>query len=71
MVKCRNLIAGSQTEIQRQLGNAVPSLLGKVLAVEIRRQLLDAPRRKKRLKLAVSRLSKTEARRPLLAVSSP
>ncbi len=48
-------VAGSQTEIQRQLGNAVPSLLGEVLAVEIRRQLLDAPRRLKRLKLAVNR----------------
>ncbi len=32
-----------RTEMQRMLGNAVPSLIGEVLAREIRRQLLDAP----------------------------
>jgi DNA (cytosine-5)-methyltransferase 1 len=47
------VVVGSQTEIQRQLGNAVPSLLGEVLATEMRRQLLDAPRRTKSMKLAV------------------
>lgn len=31
-------IAGSMTEIQRQLGNAVPSLIGEVLGKEIRKQ---------------------------------
>jgi len=47
-------VVGSQTEIQRQLGNAVPSLLGEILACEIRKQLLDKPRRKKAMKLSVA-----------------
>jgi DNA (cytosine-5)-methyltransferase 1 len=34
-----------RTEMQRMLGNAVPSLVAEVLAREIRRQLLDAPKR--------------------------
>lgn len=34
---------GSRVSIQRQLGNAVPSLLAEVLAREIRRQLLGCP----------------------------
>lgn len=32
-------------DIRRMLGNAVPSLLAEVLATEIRRQLLDSPRK--------------------------
>jgi DNA (cytosine-5)-methyltransferase 1 len=32
-----------RTEMQRMLGNAVPSLIAEILAREIRRQLLDAP----------------------------
>lgn len=36
-------IACGRTEMQRQLGNAVPSLIAEVLAREIRAQLLDAP----------------------------
>jgi DNA (cytosine-5)-methyltransferase 1 len=32
-----------RTEMQRQLGNAVPSLIAEILAREIRRQLLDCP----------------------------
>ncbi|MFT4159595.1 DNA cytosine methyltransferase [Shinella sp.] len=32
-----------RTEMQRMLGNAVPSLIAEILAHEIRRQLLDAP----------------------------
>jgi DNA (cytosine-5)-methyltransferase 1 len=36
-------LACGRTEMQRQLGNAVPSLIAEVLAREIRRQLLDAP----------------------------
>lgn len=35
-----------RTEMQRMLGNAVPSLIAEVLAREIRRQLLDAPVKK-------------------------
>ncbi len=37
-----SLICG-RTEMQRMLGNAVPSLIAEVLAREIRRQLLDTP----------------------------
>jgi DNA (cytosine-5)-methyltransferase 1 len=36
-------VRGSVADAQRQLGNAVPSLLAEVLAREIRAQLLDAP----------------------------
>ncbi|MGQ0711890.1 MAG: DNA cytosine methyltransferase [Rhodoferax sp.] len=39
-----------RTEMQRMLGNAVPSLVAEILAREIRKQLLDAPTRG-RLKL--------------------
>ncbi|KAB2912717.1 MAG: DNA cytosine methyltransferase [Hyphomicrobiaceae bacterium] len=40
-----------RTDVQRMLGNAVPSLLAEVLAREIRRQLLSKPARSKSLKL--------------------
>lgn len=43
---------GSRSESQRLLGNAVPSLLTEILAKEIRIQLLDAPTKSRRLKLA-------------------
>lgn len=36
-------IVGSRSAVQRQLGNAVPSLLAELLAREIRSQLLDLP----------------------------
>lgn len=36
-------IIGGRSAVQRQLGNAVPSLLAEVLAREIRTQLLDLP----------------------------
>jgi DNA (cytosine-5)-methyltransferase 1 len=36
-------IACGRTEMQRQLGNAVPSLIAEFLAREIRKQLLDSP----------------------------
>jgi DNA (cytosine-5)-methyltransferase 1 len=36
-------VAGSYSSVQRQLGNAVPSLLAEVLAREIRRQLFRLP----------------------------
>lgn len=35
------VVAGTLSEAHRQIGNAVPSLLAEVLALEIRRQLLD------------------------------
>jgi DNA (cytosine-5)-methyltransferase 1 len=34
-----------RTEMQRMLGNAVPSLMGEILGREIRKQLLDSPKR--------------------------
>ena len=36
-------LESGRTEMQRMLGNAVPSLIGEVLAREIRRQFFDAP----------------------------
>lgn len=36
-------ITGNRIEVQRQIGNAVPSLLAEVLAREIRRQFFDSP----------------------------
>ena len=36
-------ITGTRTEVQRQLGNAVPSLLAEVLGRAMREQLLDSP----------------------------
>jgi DNA (cytosine-5)-methyltransferase 1 len=42
---------GGRTEIQRLLGNAVPSLLTEILAWEIRRQLLGLPGKPRKLKL--------------------
>jgi DNA (cytosine-5)-methyltransferase 1 len=40
------IIDCGRTEMQRMLGNAVPSLIAEVLAREIRRQLFDSPIRK-------------------------
>lgn len=45
----------SQNEIQRLLGNAVPSLLAEVLAVEIRRQLLGGRRNSAEFRLMPTR----------------
>ena len=47
-------LVGAYGSIQRQLGNAVPSLLAEVLAREIRGQLLGSPLRGHKLKLKVS-----------------
>jgi DNA (cytosine-5)-methyltransferase 1 len=46
-------IAGNLADAQRQLGNAVPSLLGEVLARAIAEQLLSGSRWRSPLKLAV------------------
>lgn len=43
--KCR------RSDVQRLIGNAVPSLLAETLALEIRRQLLDSPLRRRAPKL--------------------
>jgi DNA (cytosine-5)-methyltransferase 1 len=45
----------SRGEVQRMLGNAVPSLLAEVLAIEIRKQLLKQPRTAQRYKLLPTR----------------
>jgi len=45
-----------RTEIQRMLGNAVPSLLAEVLALAVRHQLLDSPAKGKPLLLPPLRL---------------
>jgi DNA (cytosine-5)-methyltransferase 1 len=41
----------SRNDVQRMLGNAVPSLLAEVIAREIRRQLLERPMKKTELQL--------------------
>lgn len=50
-------IKGGVTEAQRQIGNAVPSLLAEILGREIRSQLLDAPCEDLSPKLRVTRKS--------------
>jgi DNA (cytosine-5)-methyltransferase 1 len=49
------VIAGDYADAQRQLGNAVPSLLAEMLAREIRTQLLDRPPKSPEPELAVAR----------------
>jgi len=44
-------IFGKRSSVQRQVGNAVPSLLAEVLAREIRVQLIDRPRTRGELRL--------------------
>lgn len=46
---------GSYSEVQRQLGNAVPSLLAEVIAKEIKRQFFKGRRTSGQLKLAIPR----------------
>ena len=48
-----------RNDVQRMLGNAVPSLVAEVIAREIRGQLLGKPMKKKRLKLLSPRRSST------------
>jgi DNA (cytosine-5)-methyltransferase 1 len=47
-------IVGGRSDVQRQLGNAVPSLLAEVLGREIRHQLFDDRIRNGKLKFAVA-----------------
>lgn len=58
------IITGGRTEVQRQLGNAVPSLMTEILGREIRRQLLDDPASESPLSLMPIR------RRPIPAPES-
>jgi DNA (cytosine-5)-methyltransferase 1 len=55
-------IVGGRSDVQRQLGNAVPSLLAEVLGREIRHQLLGHKIRSHKLKLAVP--SRGKPRKP-------
>lgn len=50
-------VSGGRTAVQRQIGNAVPSLLAEVIAREIRTQLLDGKRYHKQPVLAVAKRS--------------
>ncbi len=58
-------IIGSRTDAQRQLGNAVPSLLAEVLGREIRRQLFGHPVPARPLKLNVPRRRRIPPPEPL------
>jgi len=58
-----------RADVQRMVGNAVPSLLAEVLAHEIRRQLLDAPARTKKLKLMPPRRRTTPRAHAVAPVS--
>lgn len=61
-------ILGGITEAQRQLGNAVPSLLAEVLGREIRHQLLDKPCENEFLKLALSKRLPVPPPEPIMDV---
>ena len=55
-------------DVQKMLGNAVPSLLTEILGCEIRAQLLGSPRRQKKLKLLPPRrpgATRTERTKPV------
>ena len=56
------------------VGNAVPSLIAEILATEIRKQLLDSPRRSRTLSLlrpSQGRPPRVEPVRPLDAAYEP
>lgn len=61
-------IIGSRGDAQRQLGNAVPSLLAEILGRAIRQQLLGHRLPLRPLKLAVARRSRMPAPEPVLPV---
>jgi len=61
----------SRNEVQRQLGNAVPSLLAEVLAREIAVQLLRRPAYAQLPKLLPPRLKRREKAEPVVPVSRP
>jgi len=58
----------ARNDIQRMLGNAVPSLLGEVIGRAIRAQLLGKPVKKKRLALLQPRRKTTPAPEPVAEV---
>lgn len=55
------VIQGGRTSVQRQVGNAVPSLLGEVLGRALRTQLLGLPAVRTELKLIPPRRARTPA----------
>ncbi len=61
-------IVGSRVSVQRQLGNAVPSLLAEVLAREIRVQLLGGRRPRSELRLLPQRRGPAPPPEPVTAV---
>lgn len=58
-------IVGSRMDAQRQLGNAVPSLLAEIIGREIRKQLLGHRLKSTELKLAISRKRKLPSPEPV------
>lgn len=58
----------SYADVQRLIGNAVPSALAEMLALEIRRQLLDDPRPDAALRLLPPRRAETPAPEPTTPV---
>ncbi|CAJ3616707.1 DNA-cytosine methyltransferase [Burkholderia pseudomallei] len=60
-------ITGNRIEVQRQVGNAVPSLLAEVLAREIRRQFFDSPLTEAPI-LSVKRRARRPEAEPVAAV---
>lgn len=61
-------VTGSLADAQRQIGNAVPSLLAEVLAREIRNQFFDSPPPSARPTLAVRRRAGLPSPEPVSAV---
>lgn len=62
------VISGRRSSAQRQIGNAVPPLLAEVLALEIRRQLLDAPLRGGKPTLGIDKAPFTPPPEPVARV---
>jgi DNA (cytosine-5)-methyltransferase 1 len=64
------VITGSRIDVQRQVGNAVPSLLAEVLARAIREQFFDAPSSSPKPLLAVRRGMRCPEPEPVAPVPS-
>ena len=62
------VITGNRGDVQRQIGNAVPSLLAEVLAREIRRQFFDAEPDRNLPTLRIKRRQHCPSPEPLAAV---
>ncbi len=62
------VITGGRIEVQRQIGNAVPSLLAEVLARSIREQFFDSPHAAPQPVLAVHRRGPCPAPEPVASV---